>query len=108
LRLQSISLRNGCSEDFGGYGPASLETIIWQPGTGQHSSHYEGLSRLHRPARLDDQHQRLLRRYGICCGHLRCARSPVCHRYMRSVTGLSPVAGGAQAGRSSYRPPRAG
>jgi hypothetical protein len=23
--------------------PTSLETIVWQPGTGQHSSHYEGL-----------------------------------------------------------------
>jgi len=43
LRLQSISLRNSCSEEFGGYAPASLETIIWQPGTGQHSSHCQGL-----------------------------------------------------------------
>jgi len=43
LRLQSISLRNNCSEDFGGYAPASLETITWQPRTDQHSSHYEGL-----------------------------------------------------------------
>jgi hypothetical protein len=43
LRLQAISLRNSCSEDFGGYAPTSLEPIIWQPSTGQHSSHYEGL-----------------------------------------------------------------
>jgi hypothetical protein len=43
LRLQSISLRNSCSEEFGGYAPTSLETIIWQPGTDQHSSHYQGL-----------------------------------------------------------------
>ena len=43
LRLQSISLRNSCDEDFGGYAPVSLETIVWQPGTGQHSSHYQGL-----------------------------------------------------------------
>ncbi len=44
LRLQSLSLRNHCSEDFGGYAPTSLEPIVWQPGTGQHSSHYEGLA----------------------------------------------------------------
>ncbi len=43
LRLQSISLRNNCSEDFGGYAPTSLETIVWQPSTDRHSSHYEGL-----------------------------------------------------------------
>ena len=43
VRLQSISLRNNCSEEFGGYAPASLETIIWQPRTDQRSSHYEGL-----------------------------------------------------------------
>jgi hypothetical protein len=43
LRLQAISLRNSCSEDFGGYAPTSLEPIIWQPSTDQHSSHYEGL-----------------------------------------------------------------
>jgi hypothetical protein len=43
LRLQSISLRNSCDEEFGGYAPASLETIVWQPGTGQHSRHYQGL-----------------------------------------------------------------
>jgi hypothetical protein len=43
LRLQSISLRNSCDEEFGGYAPTSLETIVWQPGTGQHSSHYQGL-----------------------------------------------------------------
>jgi hypothetical protein len=43
LRLQAISLRNNCSEDFGGYAPTSLETITWQPRTDQHSSHYEGL-----------------------------------------------------------------
>ena len=43
LRLQSISLRNSCSEEFGGYAPTSLETIVWQPSTDQHSSHYEGL-----------------------------------------------------------------
>ena len=43
LRLQSISLRNSCDEEFGGYAPASLETIVWQPGTDQHSSHYGGL-----------------------------------------------------------------
>ena len=35
LRLQSISLRNSCGEEFGGYAPTSLETIIWQPGTDQ-------------------------------------------------------------------------
>ena len=44
LRLQSIGLRNNCSEDFGGYAPTSLETIVWQPSTDQHSSHYEGLA----------------------------------------------------------------
>lgn len=43
LRLQSISLRNACSEDFGGYAPAILETIVWQAGTGEQSGHYEGL-----------------------------------------------------------------
>jgi len=43
LRLQSISLRNSCDEDFGGYAPTSLETIVWQPSTDQHSSHYQGL-----------------------------------------------------------------
>lgn len=43
LRLQSISLRNSCDEEFGGYAPTSLETIVWQPSTDQHSSHYEGL-----------------------------------------------------------------
>jgi len=43
LRLQSIRIRNSCSEEFGGYAPASLETIIWQPRTDQHSSHYDGL-----------------------------------------------------------------
>lgn len=43
LRLQSVSLRNDCSEEFGGYAPASLEPIVWQSGTDQHSSHYQGL-----------------------------------------------------------------
>jgi hypothetical protein len=43
LRLRSIRLRNNCSEEFGGYAPADLETIVWPPGNGQHSSHYEGL-----------------------------------------------------------------
>jgi hypothetical protein len=43
LRLQSISLRNSCDEEFGGYAPISLETIVWQPSTDQHSSHYDGL-----------------------------------------------------------------
>lgn len=43
LRLQSISLRNSCSGEFGGYAPTGLETIIWQPRTDQHSSHHEGL-----------------------------------------------------------------
>jgi hypothetical protein len=43
LRLQSISLRNSCDEDFGGYAPTSLETIVWQPSTDQHPSHYQGL-----------------------------------------------------------------
>jgi hypothetical protein len=43
LRLQSISLRNSCDEEFGGYAPASLETIVWQPGTGQRPGHYQGL-----------------------------------------------------------------
>lgn len=42
LRLQSISLRDACSEEYGGYAPTSLETIVWQP-SDQHSSHYEGL-----------------------------------------------------------------
>jgi hypothetical protein len=44
LRLRSISLRNTCSEEFGGYAPTSLEPIVWQPGAGQHASHYEGLA----------------------------------------------------------------
>jgi hypothetical protein len=43
LRLQSIILRNSCDEELGGYAPTSLETIVWQPSTGQHSSHYQGL-----------------------------------------------------------------
>lgn len=30
LRLQSVSLRNTCSEEFGGYAPRSLEPIVWQ------------------------------------------------------------------------------
>jgi len=42
LRVQSISLRDSCDEEFGGYAPTSLEAIIWQPGTDQHSSHYQG------------------------------------------------------------------
>ena len=44
LRLQSVSLRNTCSEEFGGYAPKSLEPIVWQSGAGQHPSHYEGLA----------------------------------------------------------------
>jgi hypothetical protein len=44
LRLQSIGLRNSCSMMFGGYAPTSLAPIVWQPGTGQHSHHYEGLA----------------------------------------------------------------
>jgi hypothetical protein len=43
LRLQSIGLRNSCDEEFGGYAPTSLETIVWQPSTGQRPSHYQGL-----------------------------------------------------------------
>ncbi len=42
LRLQSIGNRNNCSMMFGGYVPTSLAPIVWQPSTGQHSSHYEG------------------------------------------------------------------
>jgi hypothetical protein len=34
---------NSCDEEFGGYAPTSLETIVRQPSTGQHSSHYQGL-----------------------------------------------------------------
>ena len=44
LRLQSIGLRNTCSEEFGGYAPTSLEPVVWQPSASQHSSHYEGLA----------------------------------------------------------------
>jgi hypothetical protein len=29
---------------FGGYAPTSLAPIVWQPSTGQHSHHYEGLA----------------------------------------------------------------
>jgi hypothetical protein len=42
LRLQSIGLQNGCSDQFGGYAPTSLEPVIWQPSTDQHSGRYEG------------------------------------------------------------------
>jgi hypothetical protein len=42
LRLQAIGNRNSCSMMFGGYAPTSLAPIVWQPGTGQHASHYEG------------------------------------------------------------------
>lgn len=44
LRLQSIGLHNTCSEEFGGFAPRSLEPVVWQPGAGQHPSHYEGLA----------------------------------------------------------------
>jgi hypothetical protein len=44
LRLQSIRLRNGCSEEFGGFAPRNLEPVVWQPSADQHSSHYEGLA----------------------------------------------------------------
>lgn len=43
LRIRSVGLRNSCAEQFGGYAPASLEPLVWQPVTGQHSSHYHGL-----------------------------------------------------------------
>ena len=43
LRLQSIAHRNSCSMMFGGYAPTSLAPIVWQPSTGQHARHYEGL-----------------------------------------------------------------
>ncbi len=43
LRIRSVGLRNTCAEQFGGYAPASLEPLVWQPVTGQHSSHYHGL-----------------------------------------------------------------
>jgi hypothetical protein len=43
LRLQSIGNRNSCSMMFGGYAPASLRPITWQPSTAQHARHYEGL-----------------------------------------------------------------
>lgn len=42
LRLNSIDKHNNCSDEFGGYAPAQLETVIWQPGNDQHSHHYEG------------------------------------------------------------------
>lgn len=42
LRTHSINIRNSCSELFGGWAPTELETIIWQPSTHQHTSHYEG------------------------------------------------------------------
>ncbi len=44
LRLQSLGLRNTCSEELGGYAPTSLEPIVWPPSASQHSSHYEGLA----------------------------------------------------------------
>jgi hypothetical protein len=43
LRLQAIGSRNSCSMMFGGYAPTDLAPIAWQPGTGQHPRHYEGL-----------------------------------------------------------------
>ncbi len=42
LRLYSIDKINNCSEEFGGFAPAQLETVIWQPASGQHSHHYQG------------------------------------------------------------------
>jgi hypothetical protein len=42
LRLDSIDKQNFCSDDFGGWAPATLQPVIWQPATAQHSGHYEG------------------------------------------------------------------
>jgi len=42
LRMRSISIRNGCAEEFGGFAPTSLEAVIWRPAAGQHPGHYEG------------------------------------------------------------------
>jgi hypothetical protein len=42
LRVNSIDKRNACSDECGGYAPTQLETVIWHPGTDQHSRHYEG------------------------------------------------------------------
>jgi hypothetical protein len=42
LRLSSIDKHNGCSDLFGGYAPAVLESVIWHSGAGQRSGHYEG------------------------------------------------------------------
>jgi len=42
LRVNSIDKRNSCSDECGGYAPTQLETVIWHPGTDQHSRHYEG------------------------------------------------------------------
>jgi hypothetical protein len=42
LRLNSMDLRNNCSEEFGGYAPTQFEPVIWHPASDQHSHHYEG------------------------------------------------------------------
>ena len=42
LRINSIDKQNACSDECGGYAPTQLETVIWHPGTDQHSRHYEG------------------------------------------------------------------
>jgi hypothetical protein len=42
LRLHSTDKRNFCSEEFGGFAPAQLETVIWYPADDRHTHHYEG------------------------------------------------------------------
>jgi hypothetical protein len=42
LRVNSIDKPNICSDECGGFAPAQLQTVIWHPGSGQHSRHYEG------------------------------------------------------------------
>lgn len=42
VRLRSLDHRNGCDETFGGWVPAALEPIVWQPGAGHAPGRYEG------------------------------------------------------------------
>ena len=42
LRVNSIDKPNICSGECGGFAPTQLQTVIWRPGSGRHSRHYEG------------------------------------------------------------------
>lgn len=42
VRLDSLGRRNHCSYDFGGWAPAALEPLTWQPAADQHAGHYAG------------------------------------------------------------------